>query len=69
MNGVAGLFKGKGEWFDPGKDVTNAMAIVGAGLGVAVVTGFLFPAVIVRQAAISSRDRMQHPPDGMKFWP
>jgi hypothetical protein len=69
INGIAGLFKGKGDLFYPGKDVTNAIAMVGAGLGIAVVTGFLFPAVIVRQAAISSRDRAKRPPEGMTFWP
>jgi hypothetical protein len=69
INGIGGLFKGKGDLFYPGKDLTNAIVIVGAGLGIAVVTGFLFPAVIVRQAAMSSRDRMTTPPKGMIFWP
>ncbi len=69
INGIGGLFKGKGDLFYPGKDLTNAIVMVGAGLGIAVVTGFLFPAVIVRQAAISSRDRMERPPEGMVFWP
>jgi hypothetical protein len=68
-DGVSGLFKGNTDLFSLGKDWTYSMVMVGTGLGVAIVTGFLFPAVIVRQAAISSHDRMEHAPDPMVFWP
>jgi hypothetical protein len=67
--GISGLLKGKADLFYIGKDWTYSVVMVGTGLGVAIVTGFLFPAVIVRQAAISSCDRMQVPPKGMVFWP
>lgn len=77
IGGIKGLFQqGSGDLFAVGNDLTFSIVMAGAAMGMTVVTAFLIPAIVVRQAAVSSRDRMiEKDPaasqklQGMVFWP